>query len=198
MKQKIWIIVALIGISVVGVCYDLIVPPKKYEKIVGEKKKNTALDLDPSLWQSVPDVTLRTLDGGVLTFADLRGKVVLLNFWATWCPTCIKDFPGMKKVIDEFNGEVVVVALSNDDDKEAIVKFLKLYEDKYGQELASKYLTICWDEDRKITNNVFNTARFPETIVISKDSKMAQKLIGEVEWDSPEIQSLLAKLLALD
>lgn len=192
MKAKILIIGLFVLLCAVGIGYDMFAGPKKMD---GPAPQKAGLRLDPSSWRSVPPVELTRLDGKKTDLADFKGKVVLLNFWATWCPVCIKDFPVMKEAVEKYNGQVVIVALSNDDTLKEVNDFLKTYEKMYGEKLINGPLEVYWDEDREITSNVFNTARFPETIIISKDSRMVEKYIGEVAWESARVQELLTALI---
>ncbi|MCA9402755.1 MAG: TlpA family protein disulfide reductase [Candidatus Omnitrophica bacterium] len=190
MKAKALMVILVLCVIGGGAAYDMLLRPKPYTRPAAP-----APAPDKEQWQPVPDVRLTTLDGNTVGLTELAGKVVLLNFWATWCPTCIKDFPGMKKTADRYNGDVVIVALSNDEDEQDIERFLLKYKEMYGQDLSADNFIICWDKGRNITSNVFNTARFPETILISRNSRMAHKLIGEVEWESAEVRSVIEGLV---
>jgi thiol-disulfide isomerase/thioredoxin len=196
MKSKILILSLIATIIGLTICYDLLLTPKEYEQ---EAYSSTMVSkLHPERWQLIPNVSFSTIQGENLSFKDFEGKVVLLNFWATWCPTCINDFPGMLQLAEKFREQLVIVAISNDDEKAAIDDFMKLYESKFKQRFERPYLFISWDKDKNITSNIFNTVRFPETIVISKDSKMVKKLIGEVKWDSKEIELLIQQLVMME
>lgn len=190
MKAKAMMVIVVLCVAGAGLAFDMLGRPQKFSGPVPYQTPSAMKE-----WRVVPDVQLTRLDGGKLRMSDLAGKVVMLNFWATWCPTCIKDFPGMKKTADRYRGDVVIVALSNDESEQDIEQFLLKYKKMYGQDLGSENFLICWDEGRNITNNVFNTARFPETILISRNSRMAQKLIGEVAWDSEEIRAAIEGLV---
>jgi len=87
-----------------------------------------------------------------------------------------------------------LVAVSNDDEISAIYQFLKNFEDEFPEELKSPHLRIVWDKDRKITSEVFNTDQFPETIIISPDTRMARKVVGDIEWNGQEITGFLDSL----
>ena len=77
---------------------------------------------------SAPDITLETLDGGQTTLSELRGKVVLVNFWASWCPPCRAEMPAIESVYRAYNGlglEVLAVNTTNQDDVAAAAAFVQ-------------------------------------------------------------------------
>src|SRR3989304_10161988 len=79
----------------------------------------------PSLGEQVPSFTLRKDDGKVLALGDLRGKIVVLNFWATWCGPCIEEMPSLNRFTEKYAGKGVdVVAVSLDEDPDAYREFL--------------------------------------------------------------------------
>jgi thiol-disulfide isomerase/thioredoxin len=73
-------------------------------------------DNPPIVGQPAPDFTLRDLDGEAVTLSDLRGRVVLVNFWATWCRPCKKELPVIQKVADEYPADLVVLAVNWQED----------------------------------------------------------------------------------
>lgn len=77
---------------------------------------------------SAPDITLETLDGGQITLSELRGKVVLVNFWASWCPPCRAEMPAIESVYRAYKGlglEVLAVNTTNQDDVAAAAAFVQ-------------------------------------------------------------------------
>lgn len=113
----------------------------------------------------------------------LRGKVVLLNFWASWCAPCIEEIPSLEELQRRMPG-VTVVAISTDEDQNAYKKFLTEHH---------VTLNTVWD-GKQIVNPLYGTYRYPETYVIDRDGKLRRKFIGPQTWTSPEIMEYLAKL----
>ncbi len=75
---------------------------------------------------TAPTFTAHTLDGKEISLDSLLGKTVLLNFWATWCPSCVAEIPDLKKADKHFSGKpFVIIAVSLDDDKRGVVDFVK-------------------------------------------------------------------------
>jgi len=96
------------------------------DKALAGKAKSYLFDLEHlQIGMTIPDFETTTLDGKKVSIQSLRGKVVLIDFWATWCPSCVAEFPTILKAVDKFKADFVVLGLSADEQKEAIVKFSK-------------------------------------------------------------------------
>jgi cytochrome c biogenesis protein CcmG/thiol:disulfide interchange protein DsbE len=131
-----------------------------------------------------PDFTVQDSDRKV-SLDQLRGKVVVLNFWATWCPPCIEEMPSLVQMQQKMKGKgVEVLAISVDADRNAYNDFLK----QHNVDL----LTVR-DADQK-SNNLYGTFKFPETYIIDRQGVLRRKFIGPIDWGTPEIQDYLGKL----
>ena len=145
-------------------------------------------------YEAAPEVTFTDLNGKAVTLQDYRGKIVLLNFWATWCAPCIAEFPQFINLAQAMPDDVVILAVSIDEDKANIGTFLKKYAPEYA---TTKNLKLLWDEDKSISQDLFQTVRVPETIIITPNMMMARKVAGlSIEWDSDETKKYLADLKA--
>jgi len=138
----------------------------------------------PRIGTAAPEFTLQDSDHKV-SLNDYRGKVVLLNFWATWCPPCIAEMPSLielqKKMKDK---DIVILGVSIDEDEAAYHKFLKNY--------GVNFVTVM-DKERK-TPTIYGTFGWPETYIIDRQGVVRRKFIGAAEWTSPEIESFLTKM----
>ena len=126
-----------------------------------------------------PNFTLSDVNGTRVSLADFRGKVVLLNIWATWCLPCVEEMPSMEKLHHEMGGEdFIIVAVSIDGTgAEKVVPFVK----KHG--LSFTVLV-----DRKATvKSLFQVTGVPESIIIDKDGIILEKVIGARNWAAAEI-----------
>lgn len=133
---------------------------------------------------AAPDFTIQDSDHKV-TLSQFRGQVVVLNFWATWCPPCIEETPSLVRMQTRMKDKgVVVLAVSIDDDNAAYHKFLKDY---------SVNMVTVRDEARK-ASSLYGTFGWPESYVIDRSGVIRRKFIGAVEWTSPEITDYLSKL----
>ncbi len=138
----------------------------------------------PRIGSAAPDFTVQDSDHSV-TLSQYRGKVVVLNFWATWCPPCIEETPSLVRMQGLMKDKgVVVLAVSIDADDGAYHKFLKDY---------SVNMVTVRDEARK-ASSLYGTFGWPETYIIDRNGVIRRKFIGAVDWTSPEITDYLSKL----
>jgi cytochrome c biogenesis protein CcmG/thiol:disulfide interchange protein DsbE len=123
-----------------------------------------------------------TLDGHPTSLEAMRGKVVVLNFWATWCPPCVDETPALQHMYTELKPlGVTVLGVSVDDDNAAYQKFLV----DHGITFPTYR-----DPDKKISL-AYGTEMYPETYIISRNGKIERKLIGEQDWSSPQMVAYL-------
>ena len=131
-----------------------------------------------------PDFTVQDSDH-TITLSQFRGQVVVLNFWATWCPPCIEETPSLVRMTARMKDKgVVVLAVSIDADDAAYHRFLKDY---------SVNMITVRDEARK-ASDLYGTFGWPESYIIDRKGVIRRKFIGPVEWNSPEITDYLSKL----
>ncbi|MGH9555240.1 MAG: TlpA family protein disulfide reductase [Terriglobales bacterium] len=132
---------------------------------------------------TAPDFALRDSDRSV-SLRDLRGQIVVLNFWATWCPPCVEEMPSLVALQQRMKGRVTVLAVSVDLSEDAYRRFLRDHNID---------LMTVRDPDQK-ANSLYGTVRFPETYVIDATGVLRRKFIGPVEWTHPEMLDYLGKL----
>lgn len=138
----------------------------------------------PRIGEPAPDFTVQDSDRKV-TLSELHGQVVVLNFWATWCPPCVEEVPSLVRMQEQLKDKgVIVLGVSLDEDENAYRKFLKDYN--------VNFLTVR-DVNQK-SNALYGTFKFPETYIIDRNGAMRRKFIGEVNWTQPEIVDYLSKL----
>ena len=138
----------------------------------------------PRIGSTAPDFTVQDVDRKI-ALSDLHGKIVVLNFWATWCPPCVDEMPSLVHLQQRLKDKgVTVLAVSVDVDEGAYRRFLKDHN--------IDLLTVR-DPDHK-SSNLYGTFKFPETYIIDRDGKMRRKFIGEVDWDQAEVVEFLSKL----
>ncbi|MGA6988680.1 MAG: TlpA disulfide reductase family protein [Terriglobales bacterium] len=133
---------------------------------------------------NAPDFTVQDSDHKV-TLSQFHGQVVVLNFWATWCPPCVEETPSLVQMQARFkNKGVVVLAVSIDEDEAEYHKFLNQYHVN---------MVTVRDESQK-TARLYGTFGWPETYVIDRNGIIRRKFIGPVDWTSPEVSDYLSKL----
>lgn len=157
------------------------------------RSANPATQEKRDTYAKVPDVTLTSLNGEDIRLADFKEKLVLLNIWATWCAPCKVEFPQMLQLAND-DEDIVFIALSVDSDKKDVQKFLKSQEQTH---LKHANVFIVHDPQKTVAQDVFQVLKYPETIVISPSGFMSDKIIGAVDWLSPDIKKRLEQSKAL-
>jgi cytochrome c biogenesis protein CcmG/thiol:disulfide interchange protein DsbE len=138
----------------------------------------------PRIGRAAPDFTVQDSDHAV-TLSQLKGQIVVLNFWATWCPPCIEEMPSLVQMQQRMKAKgIIVLAVSVDADGGAYRQFLK----DHNVNLLSVR-----DPDQK-SNGLYGTSKFPETYIIDRDGVIRRKFIGAVDWTEPDVIEYLGKL----
>ena len=133
---------------------------------------------------AAPDFTVRDSDRTV-TLSQFKGQVVVLNFWATWCPPCIEEMPSLVQMQERMKSKgVTVLAVSIDVDGNSYRQFLR----DHNVNLLSVR-----DADAR-TSSLYGTFKYPETYVIDRNGVVRRKFIGAVDWTQPEVIDFLGKL----
>jgi thiol-disulfide isomerase/thioredoxin len=140
--------------------------------------------------EGVPNFSGKTLNGSQLQVADFKGKVVIINFWASWCAPCMEEFPSLVKLLQTFGSDLVLLAVSQDSEESDIVSFLKSFPDLQGK----PNIFIVTDYDNKIAAQ-FKTDRLPESYIVGKDGMLKKKIIGTIDWATEDAEKYLRALL---
>ena len=137
----------------------------------------------PKIGEKAPDFTVTDADRTV-TLSQFRGKPVVLNFWATWCPPCVEEMPSLVQLQKKLGDKVTIIAISEDADNKAYKQFIRDHN--------IDLLTV--RDPKQSANVLYGTFKFPETYVIDKDGIIRRKFIGAADWTSPEIVEYLNRL----
>lgn len=134
----------------------------------------------------LPDFTLNDMLGKPQSLSDYKGKVVLLNFWATWCPPCVKEMPSMQRVQDQLKTRgLEVVAVNMGDEVADVEQFLQRVPVQFP---------ILMDLEGEVLKS-WRVVAFPTTFILDRDGSIQYALFGGFEWDSPEAIETLESLL---
>ncbi len=140
----------------------------------------------PKLGELAPAFTLHKDDGKPLNLADYRGKIVVLNFWATWCPPCIDEMPSLNNFAERYAGKgVEVVGVSVDEDPDAYKSFLA----------KNKISFLTLRNPSRTVSESYGTYKLPESFIISRDGHLMQKVIGAANWTDPKMISYIDGLV---
>jgi thiol-disulfide isomerase/thioredoxin len=134
----------------------------------------------------MPAFSLTALDGRVIRSEHLRGKIVLLNFWATWCGPCKDEMPALDRLQRHFDPkDFVLLTVTTELHREGIRTFMKH---------LGLGVPVLLDEDREVSGS-FMIRGLPTTVLIGKDGKVVGRAVGPRAWDSPEAVALVRSLL---
>ncbi|CAN7569168.1 TlpA family protein disulfide reductase [Phyllobacterium sp. LjRoot231] len=137
----------------------------------------------------VPELQFTDGEGRPRTLDDFRGKVVLLNVWATWCLPCRKEMPTLDRLQASLGGpDFEVVTLSIDRGGTEVVR-------KFYAEIGIQHLTIHIDTSGK-AGFVLATAGLPTTLLIDRQGQELGRLVGPAEWDAPDMVAFLTSIIA--
>ena len=133
-----------------------------------------------------PNFTITADNGKTVAAHDFGGKLLLLNFWATWCPPCVEEIPGLNEMARQLGPQgLVVLGVSVDKDANAYKQFL--------QKSPLAYLT-ARDPDEKI-NLSYGTIQYPESYLIDRNGRVIEKYISSQPWASPQMLAHVKSLL---
>ncbi len=138
----------------------------------------------PRIGEVAPDFAVQD-SGRKVALADLRGQVVVLNFWATWCPPCVEEMPSLENMQQRLKQKgVTVLAVSLDVDESAYRRFLSDHK--------IDLLTV--RDSLQKSGALYGTFKYPESYVIDRQGIVRRKFVGPVDWNQPEIVGYLEKM----
>jgi cytochrome c biogenesis protein CcmG/thiol:disulfide interchange protein DsbE len=133
-----------------------------------------------------PDFSVTTEHGKTITRDNFGGKLLVLNFWASWCPPCIDETPSLEQFAREFGPQgVVVLGVSNDRNDGQYKRFLQRFQ-------------VPFETARDPENNIsasYGTFQLPETYLIDRNGRVVEKVISNQNWMDPEFLARVRKLL---
>jgi thiol-disulfide isomerase/thioredoxin len=145
---------------------------------IEEKEEDKLVEADFNL-------VVRDLDGNLVKMSDYKGKVIFLNFWATWCMPCVAELPSIEKLHSQFGDDIAFLLISN----ESIDK-VRAYHEKKDYKVPFHVI----DDDGKIPN-LFYYESIPTTHIINKNGKIVKSSSGAEDWDDDDFIEELKKLL---
>lgn len=137
-----------------------------------------------------PDFSLPLLNGDVVNLSDYRGKLVLLNLWATWCPPCRAEMPSMQTLYDDLkdDGFTILAVSAPNPPRET--------EQKIRAHVSENNFTfpVLIDAEYR-AYGIYNTGSIPTSYLIDTEGNLVARLTGAIEWDSPEVVDVLTEML---
>lgn len=138
----------------------------------------------PHVGSPAKEFTVTDSDHSV-SLNQYRGQVVLVNFWATWCPPCVEELPSLMTLQERMKGRgIAVVGVSIDVDGDAYHRFLKLHN--------INFVTVR-DPEQKVAA-MYGTSGWPETYIIDRQGVLRRKFVGPVDWNAPDVVAFLSRM----
>ncbi|MCL5978674.1 MAG: TlpA family protein disulfide reductase [Nitrospirae bacterium] len=133
------------------------------------------------------DFTLPDINGKKVSLSEFKGKVVILNFWATWCGPCRAEMPSLNKLYIEFKDKgLAVIAVSVDTSENPVKSFIKKHNLSFP---------VLMDKNKEVSFDEYGVLGLPTTFIIDKNGIIAEKILGEREWDAPDMKGKIIRLL---
>jgi peroxiredoxin len=135
-----------------------------------------------------PEFSLTSLDGRQVSLSSFRGKVVMVHFWATWCPPCVEEFPTLERLFRSPLGkDLVILAVSVDEGgAPAVSAFLQ-------QNRLT--LPVLLNPDQSVSRS-YGTLKFPETYLVDREGVVRHKIIWPADWMSPGAMQVIREMAA--
>lgn len=176
-----WLKEAFVAFAVVSVLAVAISKGMQHFGLAGERARS-AVEADELDGAPAAAFKLPARGGGEIDLSSFRGKPVLVNFWATWCPPCREEMPSLSRLAQAFDPQSFeVVTVSVDDGWEPVEKFLATPKTPYR---------VALDEGAKISR-AYGTTKFPESYLVDRDGKLRLKFVGPRNWMDPNVATLL-------
>jgi peroxiredoxin len=144
-------------------------------------------DATPRLGQPLADFTFPDLEGRSVQLSALRGKVVFINIWATWCPPCVEEMPTIQRLYEQLNGRGLEV--------------LTISIDALGAQVAAPFVRnyrltfpVLLDPKGRI-ERLYRTGGVPESFIVDKRGRLVEKIVGPRDWAHPQMLARFERLL---
>ena len=179
--------IIIVIISVVSWIFQRVGQARRESQLtVLQQSQLKTLNIEPVEKTLAPDFLLKDLDGTTIRLHDLRGKIVLLNFWATWCPTCRVEMPSMEALHKEFSSQgLAVLAVALRESADDVQSFYKEHHLSF---------TALLDHNGD-ASELYQTWSLPTTFLINKRGYIVGKVIGYRDWHNDQSKVLFTALL---
>ena len=137
---------------------------------------------------AAPDFSLEDIDGEQHALSDYRGKVIMLNLWATWCPPCLREIPSMESIFQDLKDKgFVVLAVNQFETPDHVFAYM-------GQLSVYPTFPVLFDRDSKVSE-LYGVKGLPTTLLINKQGQVAYRALGGRDFDHPRVRAIVNQLL---
>lgn len=135
-----------------------------------------------------PAISLADASGDTVELSGFRGKLVVLNLWATWCEPCLREMPSLERLLSRLGDRIAILAVSEDRGGNKVVE-------PFIAKLGLKSIRIFLDP-KSVVGHVFEVRGLPTSLLIDREGKVLGRVEGGADWDSPKMLEVLEPLLA--
>jgi peroxiredoxin len=141
----------------------------------------------PEPGKHAPLFTLKDTQGKNVSLSDFKGKVVLINFWATWCGSCKAEMPSLNNLYRALKDKGFAILAISTDSSEIPVRYF----------VAERGISfpVLMDKDKMVYSDKYAVIGLPMSFLIDRDGVIVGRVVGEVEWDSPEMKNKITGVL---
>lgn len=143
------------------------------------KQDNERVETAVSSIIQLPQDDFLTLESKKIRISDFKGKIIIFNFWASWCGPCIEEVPSLIKLV-QANPNIVVIGISGDNQRSDIDAFLKSFPD------FSKPPIYLISQDNQKWISYFSVGKLPESFIFDGQGMMVKKIAGTINWHTEE------------
>ena len=159
---------------------------KPVQKLITKEATVSVKGLVPIAKRTAPNFELTDVAGKAINLQDKRGKVILLNFWASWCPPCVKEIPSMNRLAESFDADKFeIVSVNFKESPETITAFLKSVKVDFP---------VLIDLDGRVSDS-YEIFAFPSSFIIDAKGEMRYSVNTAIEWDEPQVKELLGAMI---
>lgn len=137
------------------------------------------------------DFEAKTLEGKGIRLSQFHGKLVVVNFWASWCGPCVEEMPSLIKLVKAFPQDLELIAISGDSTREDIESFLKSFPEL--KTMANIHLV--WDETKALSQK-YQIYRLPESVLVDQQQRAIKKVAGSINWAADDAFQYVRQLVA--
>lgn len=153
-----------------------------------QSKKSVSIAFNIQVGDRLPDVFLEEIRSKNNEFRFNENKIIILNFWASWCSPCVEEFPSLINLSKLLSEKLTVFAVTQDSDASELNAFLKIYQVK---SLSNFYVV---DDGDHTLSGKLGIERLPETWIVSADHILLKKIVGAIDWSSSDVVSFLKEI----
>lgn len=130
-----------------------------------------------------------SITGDKISANVVDGKIVILNFWASWCPACMEETPSLLKMTQRFSKDLILISVSEDESAKELQKFIKLFP------LAKSTNVLLIHDQSRLWSQKYGIFKLPETFIFDRNSKLIRKFSGSIPFQNPEVERYFSDLI---